>query len=335
MASNKRVSRAKPSEILKDPSPPFKRPPRVLIPFIDSLSPEHIYITHIDSQPAILKRKLFLVPVALNVCISLLFLWRMYSILPWYWQLLVAAFGYPSAAGFPASDSTWAALALEITKRGIVMFIDFMLFVFVWPWPVEFAAGRYHGSPMLWRFKVGFRNKEVYVRRSRSWDRGLGDFVADSTARNTLASIVGQATSPLLQEQKTGYLLINGQWNLDWDAMIYAHALVDANKMALDAFKNVVLLHDGNYGWLCYDLGAGIEDDDDERKRQVFAFRDTLTAIGKEDVFYRWVEMVQFEVSQPGGFGADRQEVAGKKIRQMFEAENIDFEELWKEATTG
>lgn len=335
MAPAKRPAKSKQatsSGATGSPPAPFKSPPEVLQPFINGLSEKHVYITHIDAKPASFKRKIFLIPVGMNVCVSLLFVWRMYWILPWYWQLVVSAFGYASEATFRASEATWAELVWEIAKRGISMFIDFVLFVFVWPWPVEFAAGQRHGNPMLWRRKVGFQDKEIYVRRSRDWDRVLGNIFKDPDSRKILTAHIQQATSPLLQEQKTGYLLMNGQWDLDWEAMVYAHALVDKKTIALEAFKTVILVHHKGHGWLCYDIRAGSEADEDDKRRQVFAFRDALTAMGKDDLFYRWIEIVQFEAGQPGGFGPEKQEAAAKRIRDMFEAENINFDELWKEA---
>ncbi|MGH7962956.1 MAG: hypothetical protein ACRERD_14185, partial [Candidatus Binatia bacterium] len=170
MAPTKRSGKSKaPSRAAGSGSPPapFKQPPEVLQPFIDGLSEKHVYITHIDPRPASFKRKIFLVPVAMNVCVSLLFIWRMYSIVPWYWKLLLSGLGTPNETTFRASEASWSELGWEILKRGITMFIDFLLFVFIWPWPVEFAAGRRHGNPMLWRREVGFREKEIYVRRSR------------------------------------------------------------------------------------------------------------------------------------------------------------------------
>ncbi|RDA85569.1 hypothetical protein CP532_5380 [Ophiocordyceps camponoti-leonardi (nom. inval.)] len=335
MAPSKRLTNTKSKGVSDEPPPPFKRPPQVLQCFVDGLVERHVYVTHIDSHPAAFKRKIFLVPVAMNLCISLLFVWRMYAILPWYWQLVLSALGHTSEATFAASQSSWAELTREIGRRGLTMFIDFVLFVFVWPWPVDFAAGRQHGNPMLWRRRVGFRDKEVYVRRSRNWDEAVGDVLADSESRDIVTAYIRQATSPLLQDQKTGYLLMDGAWDLDWEAMVYAHSLVDKKHIALEAFRSVALLHHRHYGWLCYDLKAGDEADSEDKRRQVFAFRDALTSMGKEDLFYRWVETVQFETTQPGGFGAAQQEATAKKIREMFEAEDINFDELWKEATGG
>ncbi|KAG6040251.1 hypothetical protein E4U41_001126 [Claviceps citrina] len=311
---------------------PFKQPPEVLKPFIDRLSEKHVYVTHVDSKEAALKRKVFLVPVAMNVAVSLLFVWRMHSILPWYWSLVQSGFGAQNEATFAMHESTWKELAWEVLKRGITMFIDFVLFVFVWPWPVEFAAGRAHGNPMLWRRKVGFRDKEIYVRRSRDWARLLGDFVKDADSKKMLLAYINAATSPLLQEQKTGYLLMNGQWDLDWAAMVHAHQLVDDKLAALEAFSSVVLVYHKDFGWMCYDLKTSIAAEGDGKRRQVFAFRNALAAMGKEDLFYRWVEMVQFDATQPGGFGPEKQEVTAKKIRDMFDGAGIDFDALWKEA---
>lgn len=338
MAPNKRAIKAKAAGSSGKtthgaPPAPFKLPADIFKPFIDGLSPEHVYITHIDSKPASFKRKLFLVPIALNVGVAALFVFRMWWIVPWYFNIVASGLGHPNETTFPTEEATWAELIREIGTRAVIMFVDFMLFVFVWPWPVEFVAGQAHSNPTAWRWRVGFRDKEIYVRRSRpSWDTVLGDIFKDDDSRKILFAYIRQATSPLLQDQKTGYLLMNAQWDLDWAAMMHAHALVDKKDIALDAFKNVVLVHHQDYGWLCYDLKGATEADADDKRRQVFAFRDALTAMGKEDLFYRWVETVQFEATQPGGFGPDRQEAAAKKIREMFEAQSIDFDELWKEA---
>ncbi|KAG5955879.1 hypothetical protein E4U57_003070 [Claviceps arundinis] len=311
---------------------PFKQPPEALKAFIDGLSEKHVYITHIDSKEAAFKRKVFLVPVAMNVAISVLFVWRMYSILPWYWKILQSGLGAQNETTFPVQDSTWKEFAWEVLKRALSMFIDFLLFVFVWPWPVEFAAGQAHGNPMFWRRKVGFQDKEIYVRRSRDWDRVLGDFLKDADSKKILLAYVQAATSPLLQEQKTGYLLMNGQWDLDWAGMVRAHQLVHSKAVALEAFTSVVLVHHKDFGWMCYDLKTSLAAEGDGKRRQVFAFRNTLAAMGKEDLFYRWVEMVQFDATQPGGFGPKQQEVTAKKIRDMFEEADINFDALWKDA---
>jgi hypothetical protein len=49
-------------------------------------------------------------------------------------------------------------------------------------------------------------------------------------------------------------------------------------------------------------------------------------------LFYRWVEIVQFEATQPGGFSAEKQEATAKKIRELFSEGGVDFDEVWKQA---
>ncbi|KAM0285465.1 hypothetical protein ACHAQH_001414 [Verticillium albo-atrum] len=313
------------------PPAPFKQPPSVLDPFISLLDPSHIYITHLDLKPTDFKRKIFLVPLGMNIIVILLFALRTWYIIPYYWLLIQSGLGHANETTFPASTSTWAQIAWEVTKRGATFSLDLILVVFVWPWPVEFALGRTHGNPLRWRWNVGFREKEVYVRRSREWDRKLGDILKNAEGKNAVLALVRQATSPMLQHEKTGYLTMNGEWDLDWEAMVQAHAMADRKEIALDAFRSVVLVHHVEYGWMTL---AQLKEDEqvDERRQQVFEFRDALAAVGKEDLFFRWIEIVQFESTQPGGFGPERQVDAAKRIREMFSKEGIDFDEFWKES---
>src|SRR5690554_3301412 len=68
---------------------PFKPAPEVMQKFFTKhLDPAHIYITHVDTKPSAFKRKIFLVPVAMNVAVVLLFCLRARHILPYYLQLL-------------------------------------------------------------------------------------------------------------------------------------------------------------------------------------------------------------------------------------------------------
>ncbi|KAF9770275.1 hypothetical protein IL306_012202 [Fusarium sp. DS 682] len=336
MAPNKRAGKQKSAQFVdkknEAPPSPFKRPPEVLEPFIQSLDKKHVYVTHIDNKPADFKRKIFLVPVGMNIAVVLLFVLRMWWILPWYWSLIMTGLGHDNETTWNTTDSTWSEIAWEIGKRSGTMMIDFVLFIFVWPWPVEFVAGQARGNPCQWRWQVGFREQEIYVRRSREWDQALTDIFTDEGSKKILLTYIEHATSPILQEQKTGYLLMNGHWDLDWARMVLAHRLVDKKEVALEAFKNVVLIHHADYGWISYDVRGSGASSEDERRRQVFAFRDALMALGKEDLFYRWVEIVQFEATQPGGFGPKEQEAAAKRIRELFENENINFDELWKKS---
>lgn len=60
-------------------------------------------------------------------------------------------------------------------------------------------------------------------------------------------------------------------------------------------------------------------------------FKDKLTAIGHEDLFYRWVELVQYESTMPGGFTEGRQATAMREARRMFTEAGVDFAKFWME----
>lgn len=320
-----------------EPPQPFKRAPEVLAPFFSTLSHKHVYITHIDNKPKDFKRKIFLIPVVINLIIALLFVLRVRYIAPWYFQLVTSALGYPNETTIYPATQTWGFIAKTALRRAFTFLLDFLLFVFVWPWPVEFCLGLSSGNPSRWRWNVGFRDREIYVRRSRSaWDVDVAKKVlsgeGDIGTKSLLLNNVAAATSPMLINEKTGYLTMNGEWDLDWAAMVKATQLVDDKAIALDAFKLMVVMYHETYGWVALDLKTSENSQDDERRNQVFAFRDALAAVGKEDLFYRWIEVVQFESTQPGGFGPEKQVEVAKKIRELFADQGIDFDAFWKES---
>lgn len=339
MAPSKRSTAKKPKSSPPsssvEPPAPFKRAPEILAPLLATLSPKHVYVIHVDSKPAAFKRKIFLVPVVLNAAILLLMAWRVYYIVPWYLQFVLAALGQPNGTTLATSELSWLAISKIVLRRALTFLLDFLLFVFVWPWPVEFCLGSKNGSPLFWRWMVGFRDKEIYVRRSRSnWDADIRKAVKgdDVQARTLLMKNIGDATESMLINDKTGYLTMNNEWDLDWAGMVKATKMVDDKSVALEAFRLVVAINHNDYGWVSLDLKEHDSAGDDERRDQVFAFRDALAAVGKEDLFYRWIEIVQFESTRPGGFSPERQVETAKQIRDLFAEQGIDFDEFWKES---
>jgi hypothetical protein len=63
----------------------------------------------------------------------------------------------------------------------------------------------------------------------------------------------------------------------------------------------------------------------------ILRFREKLIEMDKEDLFFKWVECIQYESSQPGGFTPDRQLQAGEKVKKLFESYGVDFEEFGRE----
>ncbi|KAI1411582.1 hypothetical protein F5Y13DRAFT_165290 [Hypoxylon sp. FL1857] len=316
------------------PPAPFKRPPEVLQPLIETLDEKHVYIIHVDSQPPDFKRQIFTVPLLMNFAITALLVYRLYYILPYYFQIVVSILGYPNETTMVVDEMDWSEISVEVGKRTFSFMLDFILYVFISSWPFNFFLAQ-DGNPAVWRRKIGFRDREVVVRRSKKWDEAKGDVINDSTAKSLFMGRIGVATSPMLINEKTGYLLMNADWDLDWAAMVDATTMVDKKMAAIEAFKLVVLFFHEEYGWLCVDMKTGDNAEEDEKRRQVFAFRDALAAVGKEDLFYRWIEIVQYESSQPGGFGPEKQEKAAKQIRELFEKQGINFDEFWKESVGG
>jgi hypothetical protein len=139
---------------------------------------------------------------------------------------------------------------------------------------------------------------------------------------------------------KTGYLLVDEDWNLDYRAMVRAHALVDLTRkgegVQLDEFRTAVLVHTDSDGWLIWRVGdENTPAGKSAQRDQILAFRERLTAMGKEDLFFRWVELVQWESSQPGGFTPERQRSAMVQAKQMFDEENVDFSQFWDDELVG
>lgn len=403
-----------------------------------------VYIVHLDASPlhdAAFKRRIFTVPVALHVAVAALLACRLWFAVPWYAGLVRSALGAgeggsteSTTAAATSGDAARFTLYWLVARRALVFLADYAAAVLVWPWPFDFVLGTgwvtvlllwlglmdgrrtdvdWHGSPVLWRWSVGFRDREVVVRRSRAWwdaavlggGGGAGSdaatpLLADdegaAARRRTLLAHVLTATDPALLRGKTGYLLMGREWDLDWAAMAGLTRLVDGGgvkgatkgdaggndepaTLSVEALVNggrrlgpggsgsaLVLLHaGGGAGWVCVDVGrlrgeastlapastttttggadaagsttATTPAPDAERRDQVFAFRDALAAVGKEDLFFRWVELVQFEASRPGpqGFDAKRQTDVAKQVRKLFESQGVDFDVFWKEAVGG
>lgn len=314
-----------------EPPKPFVRPSPQLDTFLPSLLKEHVYITHIDREPKDFKRKIFMVPLLMNVLIVAGMIWRIRTIGPFYIKLCLSLMGRSNETTLdtqtmPLADTTW-----EILRRTSIFMIDFLIYVFIWPWPRDFFAGRKIGNPIFWRLGVGFRDKEIIVRRSKNWDLMIGNYLIEpSEGRELLFEIVGKAVDPMWMNGKTGYLMLSKEWDLDWRAMVQATKLVDKKTMALEDFQTTILINHENFGWMALESArAGGSAKEEEGRRKIIAFKDELTAIGKENLFFRWIELVQLETSKPGGFGPEEQLQTTAKAKAMFEAQGVDFDKFW------
>jgi len=48
--------------------------------------------------------------------------------------------------------------------------------------------------------------------------------------------------------------------------------------------------------------------------------------MGKENLFFRWIELIQYESEQPGGMNATRRKEVVEKARDVFTAQGVDFD---------
>lgn len=319
-----------PSSASSGPIPPFTKVPTILNSFVEKLSPDEVYLVHIDTTATDLKWQTFLVPSVVNAVVAAVIAVRVYWGFSTYPALIAIFLGMESSLNFDTSTASWFEIAQVILRRTGTILIDYFLVTLFLSWPFDFIMG-----PVRWRRAVGFRDREIIVRQSsRSWSHKLerNKWIRHDEAMRD--KIVAAVTPERIG--KTGYLLIDEDWTLDYQAMIRAHALVDLTKkgdgVQLDEFRTAVLVYTDTDGWLLWRVAdentpAGRERN--AHRDQVLAFKEKLAALGKEDLFYRWVELVQWESSQPGGFTLERQQSAMVQVQQMFEQENVSFSDFW------
>jgi hypothetical protein len=320
-----------------DPPAPFKRAPETLEPFLSELSKQHAYITHIDTKPRDFKRKIFMVPVLMNIAVIGLILWRISIIGPYYMKICFSLMGKYNETTIDTARMPMNDIIKEILRRTMKFMIDLIIYAFVWPWPRDFFAGGTRvaggkiGNPIAWRFGVGFRDREIYVRRSRKWIFTVGSVMdKEQPGREVFFANVRKAVDPIWMSEKTGYLMLNKEWDLDWKTMVRATKLVDQKTLSLEDFKTTILVHDEEFGWMVIETAAaGGSAKEEEGRRKIVAFKDELTALGKESLFFKWIELVQYESSRPGGFGPERQQQTMAKAKAMFEAQGVDFDKFW------
>ena len=312
------------------PPSPYSLPPALLIPFLETLDPKHVYITHIDRHPKGFKKKIFTVPILLNIGIIGLLAWRATYIFPFYSALVLSILGYSSPLTVDTANTSGAELFNIAISRTGVFVVDFTLIRFVASWPFDFFVGE--SSPTSWRLNVGFNDAEIAVRRSRTWDSLLPkNWLEEEADGPVYKERIMPAIDRKWIRDKTSYLMMDKSWDLDFAAMTEAHALVKSGKNHLRDFEKTVIVHSADHGWLVWQVYKLDEGAEDESRQKLVLFKDKLTAMGKENLFFRWIELIQFESSQAGGFTRERQVEAMKQAKSLFEDQGVDFDQFWED----
>lgn len=330
--ATKRSGKEKVTSSTSDAKPitPFVKASSNLQPFLEPLSPEEIYLVHIDTHPPNFKKQLFIVPIVLNLAIMAVIAYRAYKGAFVYPAILGAALGLTTSISVETSATSWDQLWILVLRRTITFALDYFLITLFLGWPIRFIRG-----PVWWRWAVGFRDREVVVRQSRNpWSSKL---VRNRWIYEDNATVTGKVVPAVAPQriQKSGYLLVDADWDLDYEAMVHAHRQIDLTRkgegIQLDEFRTAVLVHTDEDGWLIWRVAHEDTKDKEQSRDQLLAFQEKLTAMGKEDLFFRWVELIQYESTRPGGFTPDRQRSAMQQAKDLFEAEGVDFSRFWQE----
>ena len=335
-SANKRPSKSSTSATLTTTSipPPFSVAPETLQPFLSTLDESKVYIAHIDTHPPAFKKQVFAVPVVLNLTITILLLWRASYAFPTYFGIVASAFGNQNAYTIDVAHTPRGALLWLIAGRAAMFLLDWALARIIIPWPLTFFLEQ-PDNPASWRWKTGFRPREIYVRVSRRW--GVDELVGpDARKKGADSPYWATRVMPAIERryvrEKTGYLMMDRNWDLDFGAMVAATRAADEGRVELGCFQKSVWCYGGpQVGWLAWevwklDVEQGAEQE--EARKKIVAFKDRLTTMGKENLFFRWIEIVQYESSREGGFTEQRQAEAVKQARELFQKQGVDFDEF-------
>lgn len=320
---------------------PFTPAPSELSALLSTFIPSSVYIIHTDALPAAHKKSIFAVPVLLNLFFALALLWRAYYAVPHYWAIILSFLGNPNATTIRYDATPWGALIWKVVKRMLLFLGDFMLFRVVAPWPWTFFAES-PGNPVSWRWSVGFREQEVYVRVSRGWGAQdlLGAAEGSSGKAGSESPFFKTRILPAVDakrlKQKTGYLLMDANFDLDFYGMIAATHLLDKKDITMEHLQKSVFVWVGkaeseNGQWAMWDCSKLDEGSETEARDKIIQFKDKLTEMGKESLFFKWVELIQYESNAPGGFTHERQVAAAEKAKKMFEDQGVDFDKFSEE----
>lgn len=263
-----------PAPSTKKPPSPFSKPPTNLEPFLSKLSKDHVYITHIDRKPTDFKRKIFLVPVVMNVVIMAAIVWRVKYILPYYIKICLSLMaGIRNETTIDTKGTPLNDVAKEILRRTVTFMIDLLIYVFIWPWPKDFFTGRAGGNPVLWRFIVGFNDQEIIVRRSRRWFEPGTNMLEEGSKQDLVFMNIRQAIDPMFMSEKTGYLMLSKEWDLDWKLMVDATKMCDKKTLDMQDFRPTVFVHSEKFGWMTIESPvSGSSAQEDEGRVSGFSF---------------------------------------------------------------
>ncbi|KAI4248669.1 MAG: hypothetical protein L6R42_009198 [Xanthoria sp. 1 TBL-2021] len=347
------------SENAKPPSTsPFTTPSQPLKTLLSTFPTSHIYILHLDPTPPSHRQQIFLVPLLFNTLLLALLSYRLYTALPAYLALFASILGYTSPASINLSSTPLADVFSIIVKRMATFTFDgLILGRYVAEWPIMFFWGGGSGAKnddtgtgcMGWRIRIGFppARREVVVRRSRRWAYNMSA-VSHSLLENSEkgSGIEGEgkekemikaAVTKSRLRSKSGLSLVDRDWDLHYTGMVEAHALLSDSESGLEweelekGGPVVCVFHGAKDEWMIWRPWGDDEQklaEEDEGGSKFRRFKDLLTAMGREGLFFRWVEVMQYETSIEGTFTEERREKVIQVSRELFEGQGVSWDEV-------
>lgn len=202
----------------------------------------------------------------------------------------------------------------------------------------------------MWRWKIGYKAREVVVRKSRRWateqifhvENNNNDEEAVLLGEGKIGGkVYGERVLPGIDAVwvggRTGMSMLDRNWDLWYQGMVDAHDLIEKGQIKIEDFSSrMVIVHEPKRGgwlvWKCddYDDKDGDVNANAEKIQKIKAKLDNM---GKEGLFWRWVELVQFETETKNDTTARGgvEERLQRKGREMFAVQGVDFDEFWKE----
>ena len=159
-----------------------------------------------------------------------------------------------------------------------------------------------------------------------------------SPANTTVRERVIPAVDSEWMRERTGYMMMGRNYDLDFPAMLDAESMVEKGEAKLSDFSKALFANLEGHGWLMWKFedDAPLESSPEEKgleedaRKRMERLKNLLAAQGKERLFYRWIELIQYESEQPGGLSPQRYPVIVQKARDLFSKEGVDFDELLK-----
>lgn len=330
------------------PPSPFQLAPQAVLPLADRLPKDHVFLVHLEDTPPDLRRHTFLVPILLNLFITVGLCARLIYAAPVYLEQLITIFGYETKWTVHPKTLGWLDLIGILGERTILLATDYVLFGLLGRWPWEFLFGdrygRYVGAAG-WKWNVGFsRRPEPIVRRGRKWDVPI--FASEKERKKQgkpekfwtkeeelLIYTNGSEGLRKINTSKNALSLLDRDWDLDYCAMVDATELLDKGSIKSNDLDHVILVPwNGRwYCWYPHSTGASIMAEvSGQQDDKLEKFKKTLVELGCEDVFYRWIEIIQYETNQPGALSAKKKQEAEQELRRMLRDRKKDDESFMK-----